>query len=140
MHHWTTLHDLAFLYVFLAENLDHDLASSERQAIVSRLSRWAPARPPEYLTHVLREVHDAASGATPGKTATETIDSLKYASLSDSQRAEIWRDLRSIAESDGTVNTNERAFLLALARVWNIEQEATALASAVGLPTSRAEA
>lgn len=124
MPEWTTLHDVTFLYLFLAENADHHLSASERSTIVRRLTRWAPGETPSYVTRVLREAHDAVNTGTSARTAGEIIDSLKKAPLSRSQRREILGDLEQIARADGDVVDGEHDFLRNLAQVWGIEPSA----------------
>ena len=121
MQGWTTLHDVTFLYLFLAENVDRDLSRSERQVIVQRLSRFAPAEGADYMKRVLREARDALNDASPDETAGRIIQSLRGAPLSDAQRREIWRDLQGIAAADGGIGFDERGFLADLARVWDLD-------------------
>ena len=120
MPEWTTLHDVSFLYLFLAENLDHNLSTPERNLIVRRIARWAPGESATYLTRVLRETHDAVNSGSPDRMVTHVIDSLKSAPLSDRQRSEILNDLRQIARVDGQLISDEVDFLRDLQNAWSV--------------------
>ena len=54
---WTILHDLGYIYLFLAFNTDEDLSDDEWNVIGDKIRDWIEEDDPN--DHILREVMDA---------------------------------------------------------------------------------
>lgn len=117
---WTTLHDVAYLYYFLAADTDKVLEEAELGEMLSRLQQQAPTRTRDDLERIVLEAARVAGTHPPERPVHAVIESLKYAAIPDAQRHDIFNGLVHIARADGDIHINEFAFLRALAKVWNV--------------------
>lgn len=116
---WSLLHDIAFLYVFLAADTDGTLSEVERELIITRLHTKMAEESVETIEQVVAEAE--RSLRSEERSVRAIIEALKYSRLSDEQRAALLGDLVEIARADGEIHDNETAFLRALARIWSID-------------------
>lgn len=114
------LHDLALLYLGLAEGADDELDASERQEVGARLRRWQPNRDPALIDHVMRDVALSYREERIEERLDEAIESLGE-SLPKGLRTDILRDLAEIARADGTVLDAEKTFIRRVAEAWHLE-------------------
>lgn len=116
---WSTLHDVAFLYLFLAAEADGALDEAEVEAIIALLHRRVPSHPEPQIRRVVTEA-DAARQHN-GRNVRSVIEGLKYARMNDAQRSALLNDLVQVARADGTIHRGEIGFIRSLARTWDID-------------------
>lgn len=121
MSSWSLLHDIAYLYLFLAAETDGSLAPAEVKLLLKRLQEKAPERSDEEVRAVAEKALTALREEPERRSVSGIVESLKYAALSDDQRRDLLNDLLLIARADGRIHENERAFLRAITRLWEIE-------------------
>jgi len=117
---WSTLHDVAFLYLFLAAEADGALDEAEVEAIVALLHRRVPSHPEPQIRRVVTEA-DMARQQSNGRTVRSVIEGLKYAQMNNAQRSAMLDDLVQVARADGTIHRGETGFIRSLARTWDID-------------------
>ncbi|HMB91987.1 MAG TPA: TerB family tellurite resistance protein [Rhodothermales bacterium] len=117
---WSTLHDVAFLYLFLAAEADGTLDEAEEEAIVALLRRRVPSHPEPDIRRVVAEA-DMDRQQPNGRNVRSVIEGLKYAQMNDAQRSAMLDDLVQVAHADGTIHRGETGFIRSLARTWDID-------------------
>ena len=116
------LHDLAILYLGLAQGVDDDLDPSETKEVAARLRRWQPDKDPALIDHVIRDVSLSYQEEATTEEVREAVASLGEA-LSETRRREILADLSEIARADGLVLQEEKNFVEHIADTWGVNRE-----------------
>jgi uncharacterized tellurite resistance protein B-like protein len=115
------LHDLAILYLGLAQDADDDLDPEETKEVAARLRRWQPDKDPALIDHVIRDVSLSYQEEANTQEVREAVRSLGE-TLSKERRQEIMGDLSEIARADGMVLQEEKNFVDHIARIWEVSQ------------------
>jgi uncharacterized tellurite resistance protein B-like protein len=117
------LHDLAILYLGLAQGTDDDLDPSETKEVAACLRRWQPNKDPALIDHVIRDVSLSYKEEATTEEVREAVQSLGEV-LSEERRREIMGDLAEIARADGMVLQEEKDFVEQIAEMWDVSQDA----------------
>lgn len=116
---WTPLHDLALVYLHLAHRTDEDLDSKEVDAISRSLSEWAPGVEEEQALDIVQGAMHAYVQGPDKRLFEDSVEALKKA-VPVHQRAALLSDLQEIAQSDGSVSSEEREIIQRLTRSWGV--------------------
>ena len=113
------LHELALLYLAMAQSDVADLSYAEREAVVDNLhSRYAYLDRAE-VQNVVLEALTGHDGEALRVAARQVIDTLGEI-LSDEEKEDTLKDLVRIARADGVILDRERHFLDAIAASWAV--------------------
>ena len=115
------LHDLALLYLGLAQGADDELDPSETKEVAACLRRWQPDKDPALIDHVIRDVSLSFEEEATPEEVRAAVESLGE-SLSEDLRQEILGDLAEIARADGLVLQQEKDFVEQIAVTWGVSQ------------------
>ena len=116
------LHDLALLYLGLAQGADDELDPAETREVAACLRRWQPDKDPALIDHVIRDVSLSYEEEASTDEVRAAVDSLGE-SLSEERRREILSDLTEIAHADGLVLQEEKNFIDHIAHTWEVNRE-----------------
>jgi uncharacterized tellurite resistance protein B-like protein len=105
------LESLAFLFFTFGQTTDGTLAPEEMRALAAKLREWAPEAELAQLGELLKATVVTYKN-TPDKLghARELTNGLR-SQLDAEQLAKVVSDLEAIAEADGNVSAEERAFI-----------------------------
>jgi uncharacterized tellurite resistance protein B-like protein len=117
---WSSLHDLALIYLYLAHGSDHDVDEREVDAISRSLREWVPDEDEDDVMKVVREAMHAYVQGPDRRLFGDSVESLKRA-VPPHQRASLLDDLEQIATSDADVASEEKELIRKLSRAWDIE-------------------
>lgn len=120
---WSTLHDLALLYLFLAHGADAEIDPAERDTIVRRLGAWQEESDDDHILHTLDEVMLTYVGPHSQDLLNAAMVSLKDA-MEPGLRVAILNDLADVASADGVLRPGEISFIQQLAYYWEVDQAA----------------
>jgi len=115
------LHDLALLYLSLAQGADDELDPSETKEVAACLRRWQPDKDPALIDHVIRDVSLSFEEEATTEEVRAAVESLGE-NLSQELRQEILDDLAEIARADGLVLRQEKDFVQQIATTWGVSQ------------------
>jgi uncharacterized tellurite resistance protein B-like protein len=115
------LHDLALLYLGLAQGADDELDPSETKEVAACLRRWQPDKDPALIDHVIRDVSLSFEEEATTEEVRAAVESLGER-LSEDLRQEILDDLAEIARADGLVLQQEKDFVEQIATTWGVSQ------------------
>jgi len=113
------LHELALLYLAMAQGADDDLSYAEREAVTDTLhDRYAYLDRAEVQNVVLETLtaHDEQALKDVARQVVDTLDRM----LSDEEKKTVLEDLVRIAEADGVVLDGERRLLGSVAASWAV--------------------
>lgn len=116
---WTSLHDVALLFLSLLHGADAHLDAREVAAQQQRLRRWFPRVPPDKVEQAMHEVMLVYVGTGRDQMVQTSAEALRQA-LSPEQRIGILNDLADLASADGEVAPGEVAFIQQLAAYWKL--------------------
>lgn len=118
---WTSLHDIALIYIGLAYGTDHNLTDAELNVIVESIKKRGERMTIDDARTV---VMDAVAVYLAGDSATEIANSIHLlkASLSPKSRQRTLDDLVRIAKSDGLLLGSERSMISVLAEAWELRE------------------
>lgn len=119
---WSTLHDMALLYLFLAHATDAQLDPAEKETMVERLTTWQAISDDARLAKVIDEALLIYMGSHSHDMLNTVMVSLKEA-MSVPDRIAILNDLAALASADGKLIPTEVGFIQDLASFWEIEGE-----------------
>jgi uncharacterized tellurite resistance protein B-like protein len=124
VHDWSVLHDLAFIYLMLAQGTDRELSEAEIQIILRRLQEWKPTLGPD---DVLAILHAAQARYSEGLDETALLASIVAVKegLPERQRMAALGDLIQIANADGVFLDNEEDLINNLMTAWDVDPYAT---------------
>lgn len=117
---WTSLHDLAIVYLHVAHRTDADLDEHEVDVIARLLSGWMPDVAEDRAMEVVEEVMPAYVQGPDRRLFEDCLASLESA-IPGHQREAILADLRQIAEADGRLLPEERDVIRKIAAAWGAE-------------------
>ena len=124
---WTILHELGYIYLFLAFNTDEDLSDDEWNVIGDKIRDWIEEDDPNDWK--LKKIMDAVvdkykksdelveQGIDPSKDA---IFSIKE-KLTTEQLKRVVKDMVEISKADGTVHELEKRCVQMLCGVWEAD-------------------
>lgn len=115
------LHDLALLYLGLAQGADDELDPDETKEVAACLRRWQPDKDPALIDHVIRDVSLSFEEEATTEEVRAAVESLGE-SLSQELRQEILDDLSEIARADGLVLQQEKDFVEQIEATWGVSQ------------------
>ncbi len=119
------LHELALLYLAMAQGADDPLSYAEREAVTDNLhDRYAYLDRAE-VQNVVLETLTAHDEHALKDTARQVIDTLGQV-LSDEEKRAVLEDLVRIAQADGVVLDRERRLLGTIAASWDVAVPPTA--------------
>lgn len=105
------LESLAFLYLTFGHSTDGQLTADEMRLLAAKLREWAPGTELGDIGEILRSaVVDYKAAADKLGEAREITAALK-GTLDDDQLRRVLSDLEGIAEADGQVIDEEKAFI-----------------------------
>jgi uncharacterized tellurite resistance protein B-like protein len=114
------LHDLAVLYLAMAENVEGDLSYAERESVTDNLARHHEDLDRAEVQNIVLEVLTKyADGEAVRHAARVVVDSLGT-HLSAGQKKAVLQDLARIARADGVVLDTERGLLTRVAESWAV--------------------
>lgn len=119
---WTTLHDLALIYLALTHGADADLDAAESEAMAVKLKAWNEAIDLERIRRVMQEVMLVYMSGSSDQMLETAIASVGT-SMSKPRRIAVLNDLADIASADGMIVMGEVNFIQQLAREWDVERD-----------------
>lgn len=119
---WTTLHDLALIYLALTHGADADLDAAESEAMAVKLKAWNEAIDLERIRRVMQEVMLVYMSGSSDQMLETAIASVGT-SMSKPRRIAVLNDLADIASADGMIVMGEVTFIQQLAREWDVERD-----------------
>jgi hypothetical protein len=109
--HTQVLESLAFLYLTFGHTTDGQLSADEMRVLAAKLREWAPEAELGGIGDILRNTVERYKGVKDKLgTAREITLELKGL-LEDDQLGHVLADLESLAEADGQVVPQEKAFI-----------------------------
>lgn len=117
---WSSLHDLALIYLHVAHRADRDVDRREAEAISSTLHEWMPDVAEDRVMKVVREAMHAYVQGPDKRLFEDSVEALKR-SVPFHQRATLLDDLEQIAQADGDVALGEKEVIRRLSRAWGVE-------------------
>lgn len=123
---WGVLHDLAYIFLVLAQGTDDDLTETEVQVMLNKLREWKPGDAPADVLTVLETARNAY-GSKHGYGRSDEEERLRTAiasvrqSLPRAQRMAALNDLVKIANADGVFLDNEEDLINHLLTLWDVD-------------------
>lgn len=115
---WTPAHDLALVYVTLAQSTDGILESEEVEIITDKLSEWLPDAGRADVVELVREALSVYVQGPDKHLFAESIESIAR-TIPPHQRTALLDDLKCVAEADGSLLDSERDLIARIARRWS---------------------
>ena len=119
---WSTLHDVALLYLALAHGTDLEIDPSEQTTMVDRLKEWYPEVGSARAQRILHEVMLTYLGGHSREMVDAAMASIK-AAMPKAERIAVLNDLADVATADGALVPGEISFIRDLARYWELEDD-----------------
>ena len=119
---WSTLHDVALLYLALAHGTDLDIDPAEQETMIDRLKDWYPEVGPARAQRILQEVMLTYLGGHSRQMIDAAMASIK-ASMSKEDRIAVLNDLADLATADGALVPGEISFIRDLTQYWELEDD-----------------
>jgi hypothetical protein len=119
---WSSLHDLALIYLALTHGADSDLDPSELEAMSVKLQDWQPGNGLKRIRQVMNEVLLVYMSTQRDDMIDTAIVSV-YESMPKPTRIAVLNDLADIASADGIIVGGEIGFIQDLARRWDVDGE-----------------
>lgn len=114
---WSVLHDLALIYLTLAQRTDGNLCEEEVSAIAEKLHEWLPNAAREDVMNVVRDALAAYVQGPDERVFTESVQAVSRL-VPTHQRSALLDDLRHVAEADGKMIDAERLLIGRLEQAW----------------------
>ncbi|PRQ03487.1 Tellurite resistance protein TerB [Enhygromyxa salina] len=105
------LESLAFLYLTFGHSTDGQLAADEMRLLAAKLREWAPDTELGDIGELLRSTVASYKAADDKLGEARKITTGLKGTLDDEQLRKVLTDLESIAEADGKVVDEEKAFI-----------------------------
>ena len=118
---WSTIHDLALVYIGLAHDTDHHLSSEEIEAITEKLEEWLPDTDHEEVLQVVKDALREYAQSSERERFDESVESIQR-SVPAHQRQVLLEDLQYIADSDGELLRPEQDLIDELAKAWDMPE------------------
>jgi uncharacterized tellurite resistance protein B-like protein len=119
---WSSLHDVALIYLALAHGTDLEIDDAEQDKMVERIDAWQTGQKVVRTEKILDEVMLTYLGSHSREMVEASMVSLKE-SMNREQRIAILNDLADLASADGTLVPGEISFIQQLATFWEMDQE-----------------
>ena len=120
------LHDLALLYLAMAETTDEALSNAELDAVTESLHRHFDALDRAEVQNLVLEALTAHLDRDALRTAAHRVVHSLAEGLSAGQKAAVLDDLDRVARADGLILDAERDLLAAIAEAWHVAAPAAA--------------
>jgi uncharacterized tellurite resistance protein B-like protein len=117
---WTTIHDLALIYLHLAHQTDGELSDAEVHAIARKLSEWIPDADEARVLGVVQESVQAYIQGSEKRLFEDSVKALERC-MPSHQRSAMFEDLHFVANADGGMSQHERDTIERLARLWRVK-------------------
>ena len=114
---WTTLHDLAVVYLALAHGTDAHLSQEELDRMMERLGAWDESLDDDQVRDIVLEAIVAYTERDRDAEVTRAMLGIR-SDVSAVERLFALDDLIEIAEADGEVLESEKELISALRRIW----------------------
>lgn len=123
---WTTVHDVAFVYVSMAFAPDHQIAERELLLLRDALQSWLPEAEEGDVEVILMEV---LAALTDPEGKDELLPALRrlYESLNEEERQRVVENCLRISEADGQMRLRERRFIHSVADALGVRRYANTL-------------
>lgn len=118
---WSTTHDLALMFVSCAYRGDGVLDDVEREAVRTMLLLRFHDLEPGDADRIVNQVFLTYLGDSGSAMLSAAVHTLGT-ELNRNERAEVVKDLSSIASSDGLVFPAEADFIATVAREWQVSR------------------
>lgn len=105
------LESLAFLYLTFGHTTDGQLSADEMRTLAAKLREWAPDRELGDIGEILRGTVDRYKTVKDKLGEARTITAELKGTLDDEALRRVLSDLESLAEADGQVVEQEKAFI-----------------------------
>jgi uncharacterized tellurite resistance protein B-like protein len=116
---WSILHDLALIYTTLAYQPDGHLDHREVEAVIRKISEWAPDLTTKDIEQVVRETLATYAAQLDRPLIDDAVEAItRY--VPKHQRQMILSDLYFVAHADGTMKPGERVLIEQLAQAWKL--------------------
>lgn len=119
---WSTLHDLALLYLALTYGMDTLVSPEDTEMLRPALHRHQPEAAPEQVRRAIRDALLVYIGSTGEQMLEIAVTALGQA-LPVAQRRAVLEDMADLASADGPVLPGGMAFLQELAHRWEVEPD-----------------
>lgn len=117
---WTSVHDLALVYLYLAHGTDKDIDDAEVDAIANKIGEWLPDADEEQVVSIVHEAMHAYVQGPDKRIFDDSIASLRK-NVPTHQRTALLADLNYVADADGGISEAEQKLIDRLANAWNVE-------------------
>jgi uncharacterized tellurite resistance protein B-like protein len=105
------LESLAFLYLTFGHSTDGQLSADEMRSLAAKLREWAPESELGDIGELLRRAVGSYKAAKDKLGEAREITASLKGTLDDDQLRRVLSDLEGIAEADGQVIDEEKAFI-----------------------------
>lgn len=105
------LESLAFLYLTFGHSTDGQLSADEMRSLAAKLREWAPESELGDIGELLRRAVASYKAADDKLGEAREITNGLKGTLDDDQLRRVLTDLEVIAEADGQVIDEEKAFI-----------------------------
>ncbi|KIG13702.1 Serine/threonine protein kinase PrkC, regulator of stationary phase [Enhygromyxa salina] len=105
------LESLAFLYLTFGHSTDGQLSADEMRLLAAKLREWAPESELGDIGELLRRSVGSYKAAKDKLGEARKITASLKGTLDDDQLRRVLSDLEGIAEADGQVIDEEKAFI-----------------------------
>ena len=122
---WTTLHDLAIVYLALAHGTDAHLGDDELAVMTTRLGDWVPELDEMDVRLVVMEALSVYLECIGEMEVRRSMIAVRH-DINMINRFHALDDLVVIAEADGIMLPSEQGMIESLQRIWNIQPSAEA--------------
>jgi len=119
---WSSLHEMALIYLALLHSSDHDLRSDSVELTREVLLDWFPDVDEQRLNHVIHDALLVEVSTLGDEMLTTAVEALRQ-SMPRDERIAVLSDLADVAMSDGFVVPDEASFIERLAQDWDIERD-----------------
>jgi uncharacterized tellurite resistance protein B-like protein len=109
--HTQVLESLAFLYLTFGHTTDGQLSADEMRVLAAKLREWAPESELGDIGEILRGTVERYKLVKDKLGEAREITLMLKGTLDDEQLGHVLADLESLAEADGQVVPQEKAFI-----------------------------
>lgn len=105
------LESLAFLYLTFGHTTDGQLSADEMRTLAAKLREWAPEQELGDIGEILRTTVDRYKNVKDKLGEAQQITTALKGTLDNDALRQVLDDLESLAEADGQVVEQEKAFI-----------------------------